>query len=90
MSGPLLCTGVLAAGLALTVDRIEGSWAVVEWADGSLSDLPLGLLPAGTHEGQRLVLYAQQPTDRPPAQPQSRPAVASPSPSPLATHGNGR
>jgi len=38
-----------------TVDRIEGSFAVLECPDGSFSDISLDLLPSGTHE--RSVLY---------------------------------
>jgi hypothetical protein len=55
-----LLVGAAAAGLPapalVTVDRIEGNWAVVEWPDGSFSDLPLLLLPA-VSEGDRLALH---------------------------------
>ncbi|NOY26831.1 MAG: DUF3006 domain-containing protein [Oligoflexia bacterium] len=60
----LLGAGTLAVALHLTIDRIEGDWAVVEWPDGTFSDLPLALFPTGTREGQSLVLRV-----RPLAQP---------------------
>jgi hypothetical protein len=47
----------VAGRILATVDRVEGDKAVVEWADGSLSDVPLGALPAGTREGDRLRVH---------------------------------
>ncbi len=48
----------LALGLSLTgtVDRIEGDWAVVEWVDGSMSDLPLDAVPKELREGDSIVM----------------------------------
>lgn len=37
-----------------TVDRIEGSWAVLEGEDRRMSDVPLSQLPCGLREGDRL------------------------------------
>lgn len=41
----------------LTVDRIEGNFAIVEWKDGSLGSIERHLLPESLHEGQALILY---------------------------------
>ena len=43
--------------LPLTVDRIEGHYAIVEWKDGSLSNIERRILPPSLHEGQALILY---------------------------------
>ena len=50
---------VVLFSLALggTVDRIEGDLAVVEWEDGSWSDLPLPALPPGVAEGAVIELH---------------------------------
>lgn len=54
MSPPLaLLFGLRLSGV---VDRIEGDFAVVEWAEGDLSDVPLSLLPERIEEGDTLVL----------------------------------
>lgn len=49
---------LLAAALRLdaVVDRVEGEVAVIEWRVGALADVPLGLLPPDTGEGDRLVV----------------------------------
>ena len=43
--------------LMLTVDRIEGNYAIVEWKNGSLGSIERHLLPESLHEGQALILY---------------------------------
>lgn len=54
MSAPLAL--LLGLRLSGTVDRIEGDFAVVEWAEGELSDVPLSLLPHRVDEGDLIVL----------------------------------
>ena len=44
------------------IDRIEGSYAVVEWQDRSISDLPTAMLPPGCGEGasiQMVLVYKE-------------------------------
>tara|TARA_Y100000589_G_C27048657_1_gene586305 strand:- start:423 stop:824 length:402 start_codon:yes stop_codon:yes gene_type:complete len=43
--------------LPLTVDRIEEEYAVVEWKDGSYTNIEKHLLPSSLHEGQALIVY---------------------------------
>jgi len=45
---------LLGLQLLGTVDRIEGEVAVVEWRDGSFSDVPAALLGDGLDEGDRI------------------------------------
>ena len=40
----------------VTIDRIEGDFAVVEWSESLLSDVPLSVLPKGVAEGDRIVV----------------------------------
>jgi len=54
---------LFAALLALpplpgVVDRVEGSWAVVEWPERRLSDLPLALFDEPVAEGNAVRLWA--------------------------------
>jgi|GEM_PF-5085422 len=50
-------TGWLAVhSTTVTIDRIEGDLAVVEWSADHPGHLPLQLLPAGVAEGDRLEL----------------------------------
>lgn len=37
----------------VVVDRVEGSWIIVEWPDGDRSDLPVALFPL-LQEGDRV------------------------------------
>lgn len=62
MSGAALLAA--AAGLAGTVDRVEGDWLVVEWGDGTSSELPSVLLP-GAREGLAIVLLPLEATASP-------------------------
>ena len=43
--------------IPLTVDRIEAHYAVVEWKDGTFSNIETHILPQSLHEGQALILY---------------------------------
>ena len=54
--------GVVLSGaaLVLTVDRIEGARAVVEWTDGTLTPIPIQLLPPHAREGDHLRLRWQR------------------------------
>ena len=47
---------LFGAALVVTVDRVEAPYAVLEWPSGALGDVPLGLLPPGVAEGERLRL----------------------------------
>lgn len=71
-----LCLGASALWLSLprspavptvTIDRIDGDMAVVEWSAGALGDVPLKLLPPGTREGDRFRLK-WRPVSRSPVQ----------------------
>lgn len=42
--------------MKLTIDRIEGEWAVCEYEKGKTIDLPTALLPADAREGDVLCL----------------------------------
>ncbi len=54
--------------LMMTVDRIEGDTAIVEFA-GTMLNLAVSALPAGTAEGTRLkVDFTRVPTDSSDAQ----------------------
>ena len=53
---------ILAALLGIghqpgVVDRIEGDWALVEWPDRSVRDLPVALFEAAPREGQAVRLW---------------------------------
>lgn len=39
------------SGQQFTLDRTEGSWAIIEGADGSVFRLPSSLLPGSAKEG---------------------------------------
>lgn len=65
MRGLTLLLGVTLLGI---VDRIEGSWAVVEWrtADGLvLHDVPAAWLPSGVGEGDGLHAELRDDCDGP-------------------------
>ncbi len=47
---------LLGLQLLGTVDRIEGELAVVEWQDGSFSDVPAALLGSSVAEGDSVWL----------------------------------
>ena len=47
---------LLSVRVAVTVDRIEPPFAVVEWPSGDLADVPLALLPSPTAEGDTIEL----------------------------------
>jgi len=72
----ILTVGALWLGLhgsepgpPVTVDRIEGDIAVIEWTAGALGDVPLVLLPPGTREGDQLRLqWRPVSPDRPDVQ----------------------
>jgi hypothetical protein len=42
------------------VDRIEGSWAVVEWPDGSFGDVPVALFERPPLESQAVRMWLLQ------------------------------
>jgi hypothetical protein len=49
--------GLLLAGV---IDRIEGTWAVVEWApSGEVRDVAAASLPQGIQEGDRILLHVR-------------------------------
>lgn len=69
----------------VTVDRIEGAWAVVEWTADEVAPVPLSALPDGISEGEHLELAWRRTTSTPPAAPAcaARPSpAASAAPSP--------
>lgn len=39
----------------ITIDRLEGGFAVAELPDGTMRNIPLAQLPQGVGEGSRLV-----------------------------------
>lgn len=45
--------------LLVTIDRIEGDFAVVELPDARTVDVPLAALPRGIEEGDRVLLRAR-------------------------------
>lgn len=45
--------------LLVTVDRIEGPWAVVQMRDAVAFDVPLVAFPPGVREGDQFILQAQ-------------------------------
>jgi hypothetical protein len=50
---------LFAIGTIVVVDRIEGPFAVLEWRDTHLTEVPVSALPAGVHEGDRLLVAAR-------------------------------
>lgn len=65
----------------VTVDRVEhgpgpqaDGWVVLEWQDGSLSELPLALWTSPPGEGARLRLQADLDGPQRPPRPSPRPA----------------
>lgn len=46
-------------GTVVTVDRIDGSYAVLEWNDVQLTEIPVSALPPDVAEGDRLLLHAR-------------------------------
>lgn len=48
--------------MKLTIDRIEGEWAVCEYEKGKTVDLPSALLPADAREGDVLRLIVDRET----------------------------
>ncbi len=58
MRALLLVLGLAALEVPGVVDRVEGSWALVEWPDRSCRDLPLALFEGSPQEGQIVVLRA--------------------------------
>lgn len=48
--------------MKLTIDRIEGEWAVCEYEKGKTIDLPVALLPADAREGDVLRLTVDRET----------------------------
>ncbi len=44
----------------ITIDRIEGDYAVVEWKDGSMGTIPSYLFPLDIHEGQSWYVHLQR------------------------------
>ena len=74
-----LCLGASALWLSVprsptaptvTIDRIDGEVAVVEWSAGALGDVPMALLPPDTREGDRFRLkwrlVSRSPVQAPP------------------------
>ena len=55
----MLKTLLLFLQLSGTVDRIEGSWAIVEWTDGSFTDVPLSIFPRRPKEGETFSIRLQ-------------------------------
>ena len=50
---------MFAIGTVVTVDRIEGPYAVLEWDEVHVTEVPIYALPPHVEEGDRLVLRAQ-------------------------------
>lgn len=48
--------------MKLTIDRIEGEWAVCEYEKGKTVDLPAALLPEDAREGDVLRLTVDRET----------------------------
>lgn len=48
--------------MKLTIDRIEGEWAVCEYEKGKTVNLPSALLPADAREGDVLRLSVDRET----------------------------
>jgi len=49
---------MFAIGTVVTVDRIEGPYAVLEWDEVHVTEVPVFALPPHVEEGDRLVLRA--------------------------------
>lgn len=50
---------IAALGTLVVVDRIEGPFAVLEWKEEVLTEVPISALPLGVEEGDRLVLLVR-------------------------------
>ncbi|MDP2312783.1 MAG: DUF3006 domain-containing protein [Pseudomonadota bacterium] len=50
---------LFAIGTIVTIDRIEGPYAVLEWGDVGVTEIPITALPSGAQEGDRIVLRAR-------------------------------
>lgn len=57
MTGLLLAALLGVSTQPGVVDRIEGDWAVVEWPDRTLRDLPVALFDVPPAEGQTIRLW---------------------------------
>lgn len=45
-------------GSVVTIDRIDGAYAILEWDDVHVTEIPVVALPPNAAEGDRLVLRA--------------------------------
>jgi hypothetical protein len=50
----------LGIKLCMTVDRIEGDYAVVEWSSGETTAVSRHLFPSSLYEGQSLTLHLRK------------------------------
>ncbi len=50
---------LFVVGTIVTVDRIEGPYAVLEWDDAHITEVPVAALPPNVEEGDRIVLRAR-------------------------------
>lgn len=50
---------LVVIGTIVTVDRIEGPYAVLEWDDARITEVPVTALPPSVVEGDRIVLRAR-------------------------------
>lgn len=57
MTGLLLAALLGVSAMPGVVDRIEGDWAVVEWPDRSVRDLPVALFEQPPREGQAVRMW---------------------------------
>lgn len=50
---------LFSLGTVVTIDRIEGPYAVLEWNDVQLTEIPVNALPPNAAEGDRFVVRAR-------------------------------
>ena len=51
---------LLLIRLTGTIDRIEDEWAVIEWSNGSFSDVPTQVFPRDPFEGEKFQVRVRQ------------------------------
>jgi len=50
---------LFSLGTVVTIDRIEGPYAVLEWNDVQITEIPVTALPPNVAEGDRLVVHTR-------------------------------
>lgn len=50
---------LFSLGTLVTIDRIDGAFAVLEWNDVQLTEFPVIALPPDVEEGDRIVLHTR-------------------------------